>query len=59
MDSGGRRWASRSHDAAGRALTTLARVMPDPRDPDSVALLRVEPQHLVLWAGRWYRIAAM
>jgi predicted DNA-binding transcriptional regulator YafY len=30
---------------------------PDPRDPDFVPPLRVEPHHLVLWAGRWYLVA--
>jgi predicted DNA-binding transcriptional regulator YafY len=27
---------------------------PDPRDPDFVAPRRLEPHHLVVWAGRWY-----
>lgn len=30
---------------------------PGPRDPDFVRPLRVEPHHLVLWAGRWYLVA--
>ena len=30
---------------------------PDPHDPDFEAPLRVEPHHLVLWAGRWYLVA--
>lgn len=30
---------------------------PEPRDEDFVPPLRVEPHHLVLWAGRWYLIA--
>lgn len=30
---------------------------PSPHDPDFLAPLRVEPHHLVLWAGRWYLLA--
>ncbi|WP_328475373.1 WYL domain-containing protein [Actinoplanes sp. NBC_00393] len=30
---------------------------PEPRDADFVPPLRVEPHHLVLWAGRWYLVA--
>lgn len=30
---------------------------PQPRDEDFVPPLRVEPHHLVLWAGRWYLVA--
>lgn len=30
---------------------------PDPRDPDFTPPVRVEPHHLVLWAGRWYLVA--
>ncbi len=30
---------------------------PTPRDPDFKAPWRVEPHHLVLWAGRWYLVA--
>lgn len=30
---------------------------PEPRDPDFSPPLRVEPHHLVLWAGRWYLVA--
>lgn len=30
---------------------------PDPSDPDFAPPLRVEPHHLVLWAGRWYLVA--
>ncbi len=30
---------------------------PAPHDPDFVPPLRVEPHHLVMWAGRWYLVA--
>lgn len=30
---------------------------PDPGDPDFAAARRVEPHHLVVWAGRWYLVA--
>lgn len=30
---------------------------PEPRDADFTAPVRVEPHHLVLWAGRWYLVA--
>ena len=30
---------------------------PEPRDPDFLPPLRVEPHHLALWAGRWYLVA--
>ena len=30
---------------------------PDPGDPDFAPPLRVEPHHLVMWAGRWYLVA--
>jgi predicted DNA-binding transcriptional regulator YafY len=30
---------------------------PDPGDADFVPPARVEPHHLVLWAGRWYLVA--
>lgn len=30
---------------------------PNPHDLDFVPPLRVEPHHLVLWAGRWYLVA--
>ena len=30
---------------------------PRPEDPDFVPPLRVEPHHLVTWAGRWYLVA--
>ncbi|MGC5013672.1 helix-turn-helix transcriptional regulator [Streptosporangium sp. DT93] len=30
---------------------------PHPNDADFTAPLRVEPHHLVLWAGRWYLVA--
>lgn len=33
------------------------RSRPDPGDADFVPPLRVEPHHLVLWAGRWYLVA--
>ena len=29
----------------------------DPHDPDFTPPVRVEPHHLVLWAGRWYLVA--
>ncbi|MCU1663920.1 MAG: transcriptional regulator [Pseudonocardia sp.] len=30
---------------------------PHPNDPDFAPPLRVEPHHLVMWAGRWYLVA--
>ncbi|GAA3612537.1 WYL domain-containing protein [Nonomuraea rosea] len=30
---------------------------PHPNDPDFTPPLRVEPHHLVMWAGRWYLVA--
>ncbi|MFI9403272.1 helix-turn-helix transcriptional regulator [Nocardia sp. NPDC052316] len=30
---------------------------PDPRDADFSAPRRIEPHHLVVWAGRWYLVA--
>jgi predicted DNA-binding transcriptional regulator YafY len=30
---------------------------PHPRDPDFAPPRRVEPHHLVMWAGRWYLVA--
>lgn len=30
---------------------------PDPGDPDFLPPARVEPHHLVVWAGRWYLVA--
>lgn len=30
---------------------------PAPKDPDFTPPLRVEPHHLVMWAGRWYLVA--
>lgn len=30
---------------------------PEPRDPDFMPPLCIEPHHLVLWAGRWYLVA--
>ena len=36
-------------DAGGRR--------PDPADPGFTPPLRVEPHHLVVWAGRWYLVA--
>ncbi len=30
---------------------------PDPHEPDFAPPLRIEPHHLVLWAGRWYLVA--
>jgi predicted DNA-binding transcriptional regulator YafY len=32
-------------------------VVPDPKDPAFVPPLRVEPHHLLMWAGRWYLVA--
>ena len=50
-------------DAVRRGHLLLLEVLradgtrPGPRDADFAPPLRVEPHHLVLWAGRWYLVA--
>lgn len=46
----------RSH-LLGLDVLRLDGSRPDPRDPDFVPPLSVEPHQLVLWAGRWYVVA--
>lgn len=48
--------AVRHQHLLGFELLRTDGTRPDPRDTDFVPPRRIEPHHLVVWAGRWYLV---